>query len=356
MVIPKLARFMKPASKTFLRPILFILICCIGKLSGQISIDTLNKYNSKNNKQGYWIFYMDSTFKLCEARRASHYGYVYFDNGEVRVQEKGRTDKNGKTMYKPFQENADMRKPVLLNGELFNYSLRDTMARLDVCVTYKNGRIAQIREYYDHSGINGPECATLYYDSLYNSVPNSFLYLYTDNNILLYKQYRGYLKPHEYTKRNYLVPHKEFKSLYSIILGGQGSVGKTPGRTEKVKNFAEIGFSKRFISGFFTDVTGRRYKDNELVYHALNFSTGVNLNKGKVCLAPKITYSFLLLFLRAEAGLVNYTDFSKNDLRATFGVGISVFGHLNEMIQFSVPLTQNRFTEISRLTVSMFIN
>lgn len=333
---------------------MFVLVTIV--LIAQNSNDTLNKFNSKNKKDGYWTFYFDSLFNRCEISNAKYYGYVYYNNGTATVEPIGRLGKKDNIFYKPYSDTNYDRNPVLLNGEIFHYSLYDSIKKCDIYDAYKNGRQTTGIQYFNMRGESFPEVDTYYFDSLCQNNSNSILFYKKDKDILIYKQYLNYGKSQNSTERIYFVKHKEFKSINKIIIGGCFSAEQSTDKPLKTKIFAEIGIAKKFISGTHIDTTAKTYKDNPAAFQSLNFSLQGSLTNKQNCLAQKITYSYTLLFIRGEVGLINYTDFKRIDPRLTFGAGITVFGYFNEMLHFSIPLTKNKFADVPQLSFSIIFN
>ena len=334
--------------------LLFALFTSV--LVAQNTNDTLNKFNSKHKKQGYWTFYFDSLFNRCEINNANYYGFIYYNNGVATAEPLGRTNEKDELVYKPYNDTINRKTLVVLNGELFQYALYDTIKKCEFYEAFKNGVTTTAIQYMNWRIKLLPEVFIHHFDSLYQKNTNSFLFYKKDDGIVLYKQYQSCSKPRNLTERIYFVKHRDFKSINRLIIGGSMTFGQTPDKLHKPKSFAEIGFSKKFISGTYIDTTGRTYRDNGLVFHALNFSLLGSFTNKQACFGQKITYSYNLLFLRGEAGLINYTDGKNIDPRLTFGFGLTVFGFFNEMVNFSIPLTRNKIDDVPQFLFSLQFN
>lgn len=344
-----------PNKKILFRIILFTCFFKTLSLFGQNTIDTLNKFNSDNKKSGNWTFYLDSLFNRCEIVNAKYYGFIYYDNGIARTMPIAREDKS-KTIYKPFSDSNFVKRPVLLNGEICYSYLNDSTQQCDLNDVYINGNHTIAVQNFNRKNELFPESDIFYFDSLYNNNATSFLFHKKDKNLILYKQYLNWTKSGNSSDRIYFVKHKDFKSINRPKIGGYFSPIQSVDKFLKTKFFLELGFSKNFISGTIIDTTGRTYYDNLAAFQSLNFSLQGSLANKTKCLAQKITYSYTFLMIRGEAGIINYTDFKKNDPRLTFGIGLTIVGYFNIMAQFLVPLTKNQFEDIPYLYYSGTIN
>ncbi len=246
--------------------------------------------------------------------------------------------------------------PILLNGEIIEYSLVNKVKKCVLKEVYKNGINTSTLIYNNLIKQPFPSIDIYYYDSLFQNIPHSLLYYQQDNNIVLYKQYLNGIKPHQLSDKIFFVKHKDFKSKNRIILGGTFSFGESKDKSLKTKNFFSLGYSKKFLKGTYTDTTGKNYYDNRGNFSSINFTLlGSNTNKTN-CLAQKITYSYTLLFIQGEIGIINYTDFKKIDPRLTFGLGLSILGNFNNIFYLSIPLKKQQFADVPNFSVSLTLN
>lgn len=121
----------------------------------QFNIDTLNKFNKKNNKQGYWLYYFNDTLCMVKEKKDAYfYTLMYFDNGYsfdgffCNNACKGR---KRCVKFERISENTTKGNPILLNGT-FNYY--DKAGNLYMSDTYLNGIPTIVQGlYYNDKGI-----------------------------------------------------------------------------------------------------------------------------------------------------------------------------------------------------------
>lgn len=118
----------------------FILVICISfswLCKAQLNSDTLNRYDSKKNKTGYWLVYFtDSLFEVKNKSEASFFAYYYFDNGfSWNGLYCPRATHYRKTCTKMEYKGSPLKKgePILLQGEFSFYG--------------KNGKVGMHENY-----------------------------------------------------------------------------------------------------------------------------------------------------------------------------------------------------------------
>ncbi len=340
-----------PSKNALFSLVVFLLSTAV--MTSQDQMDTLNKFNINKKKQGYWTVYFDSLFNFCESNKAKYFSYMYYDNGKSRARPIPRMGKRDIISYKPFLYSDSINLPILLNGEIIHYELQDTIKKPRIYDAFINGKLYKSIEYINWKREIYPELETFYYDSLYNNNPSTFLLYKKERNVTVYKQYFSFNKPILQSERTYLVKHKDFKNIYRPIIGLHTFRDTSD---SKSRNFIELGFSKKYTSGTYVDTIDMTYKKHRYSFHSLNFSLMASNTYKQFCLGQKITYSYNLVLIRAEAGIVNYTDFKSTDFGFIFGVGFTVFGYLNEMIYVSIPIISNKRQEYPRISASIYIN
>jgi hypothetical protein len=316
----------------------------------QSQTDTLNKYNSKKKKEGYWTFYFDSLFNRCEANNAKYYGYMYYHNGDTKLEPVARSSKRDSIEYKPFYDTVNS-KPILLNGDIFHYFIEGGAKKIYIQDTYKNGIQTMGMQNFFSSRSQGtePEADIYYLDSLYNNDKLSFLYYKKDKGMLIYKKYVGTRKKVE---RTFFVEHEDFKSVDGVILGGYLS-GELKDTLLRPRNFVEFGYSKKFRSGTTIKLTDRTYHDNLANFSFFKVSAMASNSNGKWRYAQKMTYGYTLVILQGEIGLINYTDFVHHDPRLILGLGFTLFGNGGAIFYFSIPFIRNTFDDVPKFTMSV---
>lgn len=107
------------------RFLLIFCICAFGINKAQVNSDTLNRFDSKKNKTGYWLVYFtDSLTEVKDKNKASFFSYYYFDKG---YSWNGlfcpRATHYRKTSTKMEYKGAPIKKgvPILLEGEFSFY-------------------------------------------------------------------------------------------------------------------------------------------------------------------------------------------------------------------------------------------
>lgn len=321
--------------------IIFCIILTTNILFGQIPNDSLNRFDSKKQKNGYWIAYVDSSFNLTEKNNAKYYGYEYFTNGKLGIERfsKSKWKVNCKKVYKPYNKDQNMNYPILLNGEVFYYDELDSLYEYE---SYKNGMPSVFKEILYNTKSPGKNILEIYYfDSLYNNNPNTLLFYKIDYGMPIYKQYQSRFKKIESDKM-FFVKHREFKSINKLRLG----------YTYQNKSFLEVGFSKKYNKGYYIDTTQSSHFD-EIGFHGFSISLLGSADKHNFYFGQKIIYSYTLALLNSEIGFVNYSNFKNNDYRVTIGAGITAYGRVSIMYHYTIPLSNMPFENISKNSISL---
>lgn len=107
--------------------------------------DTLNKFNNKGKKNGYWIKYLDQNVSPVDSINSYFYGYELYDNGtSLFVYNKDWWLKQSKLSYNDSLPKKG--SPILLNGIFSWYDNKDSLP--SIIETYKNGYPISIEAYH----------------------------------------------------------------------------------------------------------------------------------------------------------------------------------------------------------------
>jgi hypothetical protein len=153
----------------FLIKLLIVLVITVTNSRAQN--DTLNKYNNRGKKQGYWITYLDTALNTTEKKdNAILYGYTYYDNGK-KVNPLQNLLRKAKTSV-----GDDLKKnrgnPVLINGTFLIYNKENKVEYEEV---YENGKPRLKTAYsWDKNGNRSKE--TLDYQNKYMGQEGSFYF------------------------------------------------------------------------------------------------------------------------------------------------------------------------------------
>jgi hypothetical protein len=139
--------------------------------------DTLNKFNAKGEKNGYWITYLDHKFAPADSQNAEYYGFDYYDNGKAVYKHKNDW---WRKEYKLESDNS-VRKgttPFLLDGKYTWYKESDSLPI--VVEEFSNGYPSRLTGYhhceYHPYGIS----VLVDYSKRYNNQPGSHYVEYHD--------------------------------------------------------------------------------------------------------------------------------------------------------------------------------
>lgn len=178
--------------------IIFLLNCSLHITFGQK--DTLNKYNSKGKKTGYWKVFLDENARPTDSSNAFFYGYNLYANGKYlwEFEKRLRGFDIGKTVYegKPSEKG----RPELLTGKVLTYYSFGPLLREEI---YKNGSPVLIKTY--HKNKKNPTMdwyEIVYFDRLYNNLIGSFYLEEFYNNKIIKKAFYYKVK----RKWKYFVP------------------------------------------------------------------------------------------------------------------------------------------------------
>lgn len=315
--------------------------------------DTLNRFDKKNKKTGLWTFYLDSLFNRCEINKAKFYGYVRYNKGVPEIKSFGRYNKHDSLSYISFFKSDEQKYPIRLNGDLFHYQSFDRTKKIRLHEVYRNGRLTTVTENINWKSMIYPDSYFIYFDSLYERNPGTYLFYAKEKNVMVYKQYRSFLKNKPITEKIYLVKHRDFRKIDRPIIGWHGFFDYSDSTR---RNFVELGFSRKYITGSRLDTINVTYKNHRFSYQSLNFSLMASNTNNHFSLGQKFVYAYNLVLLRTEVGLVNYTDFKTTDLAAVFGIGFTVLGYFNEVVYFSIPISTQTSNSYPKISFSIVFN
>ncbi len=298
-------------------------------------------------------FFLDSNFRYCDSAKARYYGYSLYDcSGKAKSTPTAYMGKNYSIRYYPNSKESATGSLQLLDGTVKYTWTRDTNMYFYREV-YNKGYMKEFEDVTQSSNESKRNVLKIYFDSLYQSQPLSYLAYTMRQNIMLYKEYGG---TEEEVPRVYFVSHREFRYLNRLCIGYYGTAGNGLKEGESPREFGELGYSRKFIHGWYCDSTKRNYDRNLLLYKAINASFLVSPGKKGLLTGQRATLSYVGFIYRVEAGLVNYTDFKKWDPRFTFGGGMSILHWVNIQFNWSVPLTNHTFDDVGKISLGIFIN
>ena len=330
---------LKIFTKYFFSSLLLLLLVFAINLNGQ---------NATTNKGNLSTIYFDTIIKPCGSQNAQYVGYIHSTAKKNKLQSLKRSGVKREWEYKPFNDSEIVSAPIPLNGELMHYTTNDFYREYDTYDLFKNGH-QTIRKERVKNNFN-KEIHIIYYDSLYKNMPATYLMHKKEKDTTIYKQYLYSFNAKPASEKIYLLSNKKYTSLNRPILGLYWNIGPEELMKNNSRAFIELGYSKKFVHGTYLYATKKRYADNATMYQAINVSLLGTARKDDVFLGQKITYSYTYHLLRAEGGLLNYTNLKNTDLRIVGGLGASVFGNFSIMGYYSLTVVGNEFTDLGRIS------
>jgi hypothetical protein len=324
-------------------PLILLLVSVNGM--AQESSDTLNQYNSKHKKNGYWICYIDSNFNLSSQKDAKYYGYEYYDNGKNHIKNyfKAKWRTKYDIEYKPNSSIKDSNGLILVDGEVM-YSENDTVYNYEV---FRNGIPVMNTQYiyheYQDDSVKIEPYESIYFDSVYNGKRESALLYGYDDGKPFSKEY--FPRPSRKSEPTYLVPVTKYGPIHRPRIGYY----------YQRESFLELGYSFRNTGGVIDE--NRTYHLDNDNFGGFTVSMLGNFGDSEIFGQKAVfTYNFMML-VTAELGIVNYTnfDFNTNDTRITLGTGITLGGRFSIMYHYYLPLASNHFTNIARHSVGIVL-
>jgi len=105
---------------------IMLFMFCLANLKGQAQTDTLNKFNDKKIKQGYWLIYLsDSLCMVDDKKDAFYYTYIYYDNGfgfDGFFCPRACASKRNSSKFEINAQKANKGEPLLLHGNFKTYN------------------------------------------------------------------------------------------------------------------------------------------------------------------------------------------------------------------------------------------
>lgn len=172
--------------------ILLLLLLLSGQfLFSQINNDSINRYNSKNKKEGFWKVYLtDYLIETKDTSLAYYYAYDYYINGKLIIwTSSAQYYKKKATKVVSDNPLPKIGKPTLLTGSFkfyYNYGLG-----LDEI--YKDGLPVIIATCTPNSDGETVKTEIADFSKQYNNQFGSFLYeRYKTNGTLTYKRWYAF--------------------------------------------------------------------------------------------------------------------------------------------------------------------
>lgn len=138
--------------------------------------DTINQFNGKGKKNGYWIRYLDLSLNPADSSNSFYYAFEYYDNGFcVYKFKKDKWQSKFKIFYANPNTQIQKGKPILLNGTFKWYWYESgPIAEEQI---YVNGKPLFLKTYswLDTTGTSAHN-EVLYFDKLYNGQIGSYYY------------------------------------------------------------------------------------------------------------------------------------------------------------------------------------
>lgn len=155
--------------------ILILYIAIMSITLSHAQNDTLNRYNSKGKKQGYWLCFLDEKFKKCDSLKGIYVGFDLYDNGQnlTRIATMARFSYNRK-VDSLTPTDFKIKNYKILNGKVLFY---DKKNQLIVEHSYLNGYPEKYFAYC--TDLKYPECLgkiseMVDYTEKYNTVKGTF--------------------------------------------------------------------------------------------------------------------------------------------------------------------------------------
>jgi hypothetical protein len=256
-------------------------------------------------------------------------------------------DPKHKLVYTPFSDTIFETSPKPLNGELRVYSNGGRGEKFDHFYIFTFGVLTQIKE----PSRKGSHLEISYLDSLKNGDQNTFTRYTSENNIPVFKEYLNTNGNKSFSEKIYLGEHKNFTSEYKPVFGLYWNLGPDQEMKHNSRTFLELGISRQFLKGTYVKAVKKTYYDNLRSFHSVNVSFLGTSRGDLVYFGQKVTYAYTYMYFKAEAGVLNYTDFKNDDLRFIGGLGFSAMGKLSAMFYYSLPFTKNEFKDIGRVAI-----
>ena len=158
---------------------------CFSQTLNEIRMDTLNQFDSKGKKNGYWIELINQKLEpIKKKKKASFFRYVYYEQGF-------QLDNSNHHIIRKVVLDAPQRitkgNPVLLNGEYKLY-VRNKLGSIE---HYTNGRKSGIHRSYNTEDNKIIEYVD--YDKKYNNQEHTYYVMFEEMENDEFK-FKGYYR------------------------------------------------------------------------------------------------------------------------------------------------------------------
>jgi hypothetical protein len=310
---------------------------------------TVNAQDLVTKKTDHSIVYIDSLLYPGNASSAVYYGYIPGRNYYLNINSLQLKDLKQKLVYTPFSDTIFDVFPKPLHGEISVISNKENGNKFDHFYVFHLGTLAQVKE----PSKKGEHLEVSYLDSLKNNDPSTFARYVSENNILVYKQYLNKNGNKSHSEKIFVIEHKTFTSKLKPVFGLYWNLGPDEEMKHNSHTFLELGICKQFLRGTSVNAVGKTYYDNLFAFHSGNLSLLGTSRNGITYLGQKLTYSYTYMFFKGEAGILNYTDLNKDDVRCVAGLGFSFLARLSGMCYYSLSLTKNEFKDLGRISIGL---
>jgi hypothetical protein len=139
--------------------------------------DTLNKFNAKGNRQGYWICYLDNKFKVTDSLKGIYVGFDLYDNGQNLTQLGRQGNLGVEKIIDSLSLNPNKTdKCKLLDGKILFYNKAGDLLNKEV---FSQGHPVKFTSYcyYDnHLESKGDYKEIVDFTKLYNGIKGTYYY------------------------------------------------------------------------------------------------------------------------------------------------------------------------------------
>ena len=176
----------------------FLILIKVGILFSQTKSDSLNQYNAKGKKHGFWKEYLtDYLIETKDTTLSYYFALNYYENGKLIIWTSGAQYYKKKAIrVESDTKKPEKGKPVLLNGH-FKFYYNDGLGLDEI---YKNGLPIYTATCAPDKDGNSVKTEIMDYTNSYNQQFGSFLYdRYKTDGTLYYHHYFGKNKKGKWT-------------------------------------------------------------------------------------------------------------------------------------------------------------
>lgn len=144
--------------------------------------DTLNTYNARGKKDGYWLVYFDKHLQKVDSTKAFYYGFDLYVDGANRTEIFSMKRIDTSRIEHVNRLTAKSGTFTLLDGDFVYYGKRGKIKLVD---SFKNGNPLSKAVYFIDSDVPTPNCLEEYVDftKKFNNQKGSFYIEYKFCNI-----------------------------------------------------------------------------------------------------------------------------------------------------------------------------